>query len=415
MVSFPVKQREVVGLAVLLLIAFLVRLLLFPLQGYQNDTNTFISWFSTASQYGIRPFYDVVSWSDYPPFNVYIFWTFGSIAHAVPAVNTAYIVKLAPTLFDIATIGLIYFFIRKHLNINQSLLATSFYAFNPAILFNVAVWGQFDAIYTFFLVLSLIFALKNKPEASAAVFAIGLLTKPQSIALLPLIAFLIIKKDGLKRLATSVVTFAATIFIVILPFQWSNPVTFLSDIYFGAYGGYAYTSINAFNLWGMFGLWMPDGGGLNILGWALFAGFATLTIYVLHKRYKISDYMLVIFCAFMLIFSFFMLPTRIHERYLFPAIAMLVLMLPFVKKIRPIYIILTGTLFVNQAYVLSFLNKPDPFIPQGDLVVLAVSVINLAMFIYATVIMLDGLKGRHWLNPQPTEPSESEKSGETPK
>ena len=227
------------------------------------------------------------------------------------------------------------------------------------------------------------------------VFAVGLLTKPQGIALLPLIALLIFKKDGIKRLLTSVLTFTATIFLVILPFEWSNPVTFLSDIYFGAYSGYEYTSINAFNLWGMFGLWMPD-GNLYIVGWALFGAFAAFTLYVLHKRFHVSGETLAIFAAFMLFFAFFMLPTRIHERYLFPAISMIVLLVPFVKKIRLFYVALTATLFINQAYVLSFLNA-DAFIPSGDLVVLAVSVINLIMFLYATVLMWDELRGRQVL------------------
>ncbi len=78
------------------------------------------------------------------------------------------------------------------------------YAFNPAVIYNAAVWGQFDAVYTFFLVLSLVLALKSKPELSAVAFALGLLTKPQGIALLPLIAFLIYKKGGLKKLLFSV-------------------------------------------------------------------------------------------------------------------------------------------------------------------------------------------------------------------
>ena len=86
-------------------------------------------------------------------------------------------------------------------------------------------------------------------------------------------------------------------------------MTFLGDIYFGAYSGYEYTSINAFNLWGMFGLWVPD-GNLFIVGWALFGVFATFTLYVLHKRFHVSGEMLAVFAAFMLLFAFFMLPTE---------------------------------------------------------------------------------------------------------
>ena len=77
--------------------------------------------------------------------------------------------------------------------------------------------------------------------------------------------------------------------------------------------------------------------------------------------------LIVLFAALVLFFGFFMLPTRIHERYLFPAMSVLALMFPFLRKMRPMYIVLTITCFVNQAYVLSFLNAPvfdNQFIPS---------------------------------------------------
>ncbi len=407
-----------------LLSAFAARIVLFPLQGYQNDMATYSYWFNTAAETGIRPFYTYVlqnaGWIDYPPFNVYIFWVFGSLAKSVAAfgVSTVAIVKLVPNLFDLATAGLIYIFVRKQLSFKQSLVTTALYAFNPAVIFNTAVWGQFDAIYTFFLVLSLMLALRNKPKLSAAAFALGLLTKPQGIALAPLVVFLIYKKSGLKNLLFSVLTFAVTVFVVILPFEWTNPVTFLSSIYFGAYGGYAYTSINAFNLWGLFGLWVPDGGGLFIVGWALFGAFTIFTLYVLHKRFNVSTEWLAIFAAFMLFFSFFMLPTRIHERYLFPAISMLALMYQLLKRTRPLYFALTATLLINQAYVLYWLNVYAnaglSYSPNltGDPVTLAVSITNLVMFFYATVLMWDELKGGKSLKAETAVVSLTQERGE---
>ena len=411
-VNFSVVKREITILAVILFVALIVRVLLFSLQGYQNDTNTFLSWFDTAATHGIRHFYSVTSWCDYPPFNVYIFWTFGSLANAVSAygISAVNIVKLAPNLFDLATAALIYIYLRKQLTFKESLLGTALYAFNPAIIFNTAIWGQYDAIYTFFLVFSLMLALKSKPKLSAAAFAIGLLSKPQGIALAPLVAYLIYRKNGLKSLLFSVLVFAGSVLVIIAPFEWSNPVTFLSKIYFGAYGGYAYTSINAFNLWGLFGLWIPD-GNLFILGWTIFGVSTAFTLYVLHKRYNASSEMLVLFSAFMLFFAFFMLPTRIHERYLFPAISILALMFPFIKKTRLFYAVLTGTLLVNQAYVLYFLNR-DLFIPRWDLVLLAVSVINLIMFVYASILMWDQLKGRQWLKTESTALNQPQQRGE---
>jgi Gpi18-like mannosyltransferase len=391
-VNFSFPRREAAFLALVLAVALLVRVLLFPLKGYSVDTNDFIAWFGTAAAHGIRPFYSVVGFADYPPFNVYIFWFFGSFANVI-GIGIANIVKWVPNLFDLATAALIYWFVRKQSTFKLALASAAFYAFNPAVIFDAAIWGQYDAIYTFFLVLSLMLALKSKPKLSAAVFAIAILTKPQGIALAPLLIYLIFRKNGIKNLLISVAVFAATVFVVILPFEWSNPLTFLSKIYFGAYSGYQYTSINAFNLWGLFGLWQPD-GNLYILGWALFGGFAVFAVYVLHKRFKVSGDALAIFCAFMLFFAFFMLPTRIHERYLFPAISMLALLFPLMKKARLFYVVLTATLLVNQAYVLAYLNSANPFIPNGDLVVLAVSVINLVMFLYGAVLLWDELKGR---------------------
>jgi Gpi18-like mannosyltransferase len=129
------------------------------------------------------------------------------------------------------------------------------------------------------------------------------------------------------------------------------------------------------------------------VGWALFAAFAAFAMFVLYKRYHVSGDNLAIYASFILLFAFFMLPTRIHERYLFPAIIMLVLLIPFVKKARYLYIGLTATLFINQAYVLYYLNQ-GAFIATGDLVVLAVSAINLILFIYASILLWGELKGR---------------------
>jgi Gpi18-like mannosyltransferase len=388
----------------LLFVSFLLRVLLFPLKGYPIDTNDFTSWFSTAAHYGIRPFYSVAGYVDYPPFNVYIFWAFGSLANAV-GINMATMIKIVPNIFDLGTSALIYFFVRRHSTFKFAVVSTALYAFNPAVIFNTAIWGQFDAVYTFFLVLSLILALKSKPVPAAVIFSLGLLIKPQGIALLPLVALLIYMKSGLKQLAYSVVAFVATVFVVVLPFQGvGNPVTFLYNVYSSGYTYYHYTSINAFNLWGLQGMWIDD-GFFYYVGWALFGVVAVFTLYMVHKRLKVSGDLIAVFAAFMLFFAFFMLPTRIHERYMFPAISMLALMFPLIKKIRPLFVVLTATLFVNEVVVLFALNAAYPGAANlnGNIVVPLVSVINLFALFYAAILMWDEIRGHRTLIPKPTE------------
>ena len=84
---------------------------------------------------------------------MYIFWFFGSLANATSkiGINAVNIVKLTPNLFDLGTALLIYVFVRKQSSFKLAIAATALYAFNPAVIFNAAVWGQYDAIYTFFL------------------------------------------------------------------------------------------------------------------------------------------------------------------------------------------------------------------------------------------------------------------------
>jgi Gpi18-like mannosyltransferase len=415
-IKFSFEKREILALAALLFIAFMVRFAFFSNQGYAAiDTRDFMAWFQTAADYGARTFY-TRTWCDYPPFNIYFFWVFGLLAKSLSLFGTSlftYVMKLPPNLFDMATAFLIFAFVRRRLDFKMALLATALYAFNPAVIFNAAVWGQFDAIYTFFLVLSLMLALSSKPELSAVTFTLGILTKPQGIALAPLIAFLILKKYRLqwRRLLTSLIAVAATVFVVIIPFEWSNPVTFLANIYFGAYGGYAYTSVNAFNVWALGGLWILETPVFFATGWILFGALAAFVLYVLHKRFSASGELLVLFSAFILFFGFFMLPTRIHERYLFPALSILALMFPFLKKTRLIYGVLSATCLVNQAYVLQFLNN-NQFIQSGDPVALTVTLINLMVFIYVLVLLWDELKGRSWfrISPSPIKIGESVKA-----
>lgn len=407
--NFPSKRSEITFLLILLGLAFLVRFAFFSNQGYQIDTGDFMAWFQRAADVGPRVFYNDGYWCDYPPFNVYFFWIFGLLAKNLSVFGSSlftYIMKLPANLFDLATAFLIFAFIRKRLTFRLAMVGSALYAFNPAVIFNAAVWGQFDAIYTFFLVTSLFLVFESKPKFAIIAFMLGILTKPQSIALSPLFIYLLLRNLNWnwKKIALRGLTAALTVFAVILPFEWSNPVTFLSSKYLGAYSTYQYTTLNAFNIWGFGGMWVPDTNGflfLNpyVLGWIMFSVVAAFTLYFVHKHSKLNDDYFVLFGAFVLFFAFFMLPTRIHERYLFPAMALLALLFPFLKKARPIYLILTATCFINQAYVLDALVAAYPYGADltGDPVVFIVSLINSAVLVYVLMLMSGEVSGRKWL------------------
>jgi len=398
-IRIDLVEDEAKVLGTVLLCSFAIRTLLFPLQGYKVDLSTLSAWFYTAAEHGPRVFYEAAVWCDYPPFNVYIFWVFGSLAKQLSLFGRSgilYVIKLPPILFDTATAFLIFVFLRKRVDFKSSIMAASLYVFNPATIFNTSVWGQYDAIYTCFLILSLVLIFESKPKLAVIAFTLGILTKPQSVALAPLIAFLIAKKYRWRGLAASALVSAGTVLAVILPFEWSNPLDFLVGIYLEGYGGYPYTSINAFNLWALTGFWRPDRETFMFLdfftiGWLMFGAVTALSLYTLYKRLDSREEVSVLFSAFVLLFGFFILPTRIHERYLFPAFSVLAMTLPFLKKVRPLYGVLTFTCLFNQVYVLPFLNS-DMYVPHWNPLVVAVTLINLTAFLYTVILTVRGVE-----------------------
>jgi Gpi18-like mannosyltransferase len=397
-INLASKRTEYASLITLLLVALMMRLFLFQIQGYKEDLNFYISWLQTAADSGLKLFYNNIE-CDYPPFNVYLFLLFGYLAKSLSLFGSnqiTFIVKLIPSLFDIATVYLIFVFVRARSNLNVSLIAAAAYAFNPAVIFTSSIWGQFDSIYTFFLLLSFVLIFSSKLSLSVSTFTLAVLSKPQSIALAPLMALLIYKKYGLRGILTSSIIIAGTTILVILPFQWDNPITFLKEIYLLGYGRFPYTSVNAFNFWGLFGMWNPDTQGIlffnpYILGWIMFIVVTFYTLDVVDERMSSSGEKLVFFSAFILLFSFFMLPTRIHERYSFPSLSFLAVMIPFLSRVRVIYGVVSVTLLINLAYVMMRLNSLTPIL-DGDPVVFCVSLANTFLLGYGLVLLWREIK-----------------------
>ena len=84
---------------------------MFPTQGYAVDLQTFEYWVKIAADNGLGVFCSVVGWSDYPPFNVYLFLGVDSLATELSLFGkllVVYLINLLPNLFDIATSFLIF-------------------------------------------------------------------------------------------------------------------------------------------------------------------------------------------------------------------------------------------------------------------------------------------------------------------
>ena len=132
-----------------------------------------------------------------------------------------YLIKWVSSVFDIA-IAIAVMEVVRHFAKKQSawLAAIGVTLFYPITWLNSAYWAQCDVIFTFFVVLALLFALKNRPLLSVAMAALGFSFKLQAVFFLPiypLIAVLCIYAHHKKRSAVNrKLTVLSTAFPLIL-------------------------------------------------------------------------------------------------------------------------------------------------------------------------------------------------------
>jgi hypothetical protein len=148
-------------------------------------------------------------------------------------------------------------------------------------------------------------------------------------------------------------------------------------------------SLNAFNLWGVLA---HAGGsrfvsdrqpfliGVNYQRWGeIFLAAAMLIVLVLFWRRPTRE--MALWAAFATTFSLFMLPTRVHERYLLPAVVLALPVAAIMPRIRWLAMLLSLTYLADLVAVYAELGKPTvrPVGGRLDPLVLAVSSVNLVL------------------------------------
>ncbi len=356
-----------------------------PLSGLSNDIGSFAAWGQRMASLGPGAFYEPGYFSDYPPGYLYVLWVLGAAGAALaPIVGqdaTGGLVKIPGILADIGVAWLLFAIARRwggeliertRFNVSPGTLglaAATIYLFNPGVVFDSAVWGQVDSVGTLVL-LATVFALgRGWTEAAAFGAVLALLVKFQFAFLIPVVLIVGVKRhlfgrssdprlaarDPL-RVLTSLAVGVVSLTLLMLPFGMliyaplaggnptgllgilpeADPTTSLVGKLVEAANTYQGLTINAFNLWrnpwsglgDTLGHYGDDRtiaivlGGFSMtwqhVGTLLFAIVALGALYCVARR---DDMRGVLLASLVLAIAFFVLPTRVHERYLFPALA----------------------------------------------------------------------------------------------
>ncbi len=369
-----------ISLPLILVFGFLLRFLLYKYGTYNWDFGTFVAWSNTLVEKGFLSFYKN-AWSDYLPGYLYVLALLGYVKNLF-SVNQLFLYKLPAILADLATTYYIYQIIKKEKDETWAKVGAIFYIFNPAILINSTLWGQVDSITSLLSVMSIYYLDKNFLLSSLSL-SFGTLFKPQVAFISPLILVLMLRnrwetKKILSYIFISFLTFITGFF----PFRENYSFfDFVKNRILSSANQYPYSSVNAFNFWGLWGFWQRDDVGIinaKLIGYILSGGFILFFLKDLLNRK--TENLKIYGAAAGIFFTTFLFLTRIHERHLLPIFApLLIFSISSISSIV-VYLGLSISYALNLVYAYNYISNDHSFV-TSDTFVKFIIVFNLVLFV----------------------------------
>lgn len=355
-----IKRKYSKLILFLILLGLAIRLLLAFVPGFKIDITDWFAWAIRLSDFNFSGFYSKEVFTDYTPGYLYVLSLLGFLKNLlrIPEGYFYILLKLPAIISDLIICAIIYKEVRKYSK-KIAIFSLCAILFNPVIIFNSSVWGQIDSILTLLMLITVVALNRNNLIISSIFFGLALLVKPQALALIPLLAILLVNHFKISNLFKLLIPGLLVTFILTFPFFPNQTFAKLLQHITNTANEYSYTSINAYNFWGVVGFWIPDNTLWNNLsyqvwGYLLMANYWIVIAY-LYLRKKLSIYAF----AALATLAFFFLPTRVHERYLYPAIVFLILLTAIYKS--KLLLTLTGILsflhFLNLYYVYVYYNE----------------------------------------------------------
>ncbi len=275
----------------------------------------------------------------------------GQFFDPLPAITRA-IVKSPSIVADLATAWLIYWWGRRWNSQRDAALIAALYTLSPPIWINPAWWGQADTLLMLPLVATLLLFDRADGRWSWLLWAIAQATKPQAIVLLPVLAVMTLRRYGCRGIVQGLGIALATFSVAALPLLAAGQAEELYHAIFtsaerfpivtnGAYNvGYLLTGrarIHDTDLWlGVI--------SYRLFGFCLLSGTTLLICLALLRR---TDMLARFLAAATTALAFALLPTQIHERYLFLPLAFLVLCVCLDRSYLVLYVVLMVSATLN--------------------------------------------------------------------
>jgi hypothetical protein len=347
-------------LVALLVLGLVPRLILLPTAGFALDLVQLYEWGRCFVRHDWLGMYDCPSGITHPPLSVSLFGaTFGAL-HALGGDtstfedNAAVIIalKLPSLICEYVLITLVFWLVWQRAGVLWAGVAAAALLFDPGFAVVTAWWGQTDAIYSVFVLLGVALLRRDRPRLAWLALGLALLAKIQTIMFLPVLAVLTLRRFGWRTAIRSAAGFGLVFVAGVIPFllvggdETLRPFTKTVDLF-------PYITNGAYNLW----FWLTGASqAVQLDSRELAAGVsykqAGLALLVLGETLlcarawllpdRDDDFLLL--AAANLVF--FMLPTQMQVRYLYPGLVFLALAM--VR--RPVLVALQVGLAITFTY-----------------------------------------------------------------
>ncbi|MBC5829466.1 MAG: phospholipid carrier-dependent glycosyltransferase [Candidatus Eremiobacteraeota bacterium] len=408
----------------ILLAGLLMRLFFINADGFHNDLSSFEAWALTLHDHPLWQFYAKAGFADYPPGYFFILWVVGNaykaLVHADPTYALLkYAVKLPSILMDLIDALLIYALVRRFANCTWALICAAFFALNPAIIFVSAYWGQVDSVAGGFALGAVLLLLHSHGQtdrrtvllfiAASVCLSYSILIKPPAVVLVPLFVAYAFAGGGRERLPVRLTGAALGIVAAVLlgtlaaaAFHAGTPLgdlTWLYERYRFGKDVYPYNTVNAFNLWSIkYSFWQSDDQRIFFFKqslWGICLLCAAVILIVVRYVQSKTDRAFVESAA-LLTLGFFILSTRMHERYVYDGLIFTIPLIFSARRYMYAAIVLSVTLFANLLYSLYYLRVMEQHIPGVDpanlmpMLTRPLSLLNVGIFFYLGYVFLGG-------------------------
>ncbi|MDQ2663249.1 MAG: phospholipid carrier-dependent glycosyltransferase [Candidatus Eremiobacteraeota bacterium] len=357
-----------------------LRLLFIGNDGFKTDISSFEAWTLTVIAHPLAQFYSTTQFADYPPGYLYVLWILGH-AYAPFAAHDAglgilkNVVKLPAIAMDLFAGFMVFTIARRFGTDRIALSAAALFLLNPATIFISAVWGQVDSVAGSLALLGLYGLMRSSDDAPRTVnwwiagawvaLAASLSIKPQAAILIPLFAAFAFADSARRRerlISTAAGVFCGLALAVLaaVPFHpAADAPVWLYHRYSIGKDVYPYNSVNAFNLWTVrWPFWQPD--SLPIFGLPQYLWGVVLvivaTILTVWRYVQVRTDAALLQSAVLLTLAFYMLSTRMHERYVFDGLTLAIAAIPLARRYVLAAWVLSITLLANLFYSLDYLH-----------------------------------------------------------